>query len=75
MDYWPAVRKMERAGIIGDVFVNGTPELIVEILSPATRDYDLGEKRRAYADAGVPELWFVDGANSRLLVFAALPLC
>src|SRR5437667_6690826 len=29
--------RRDRIKIIGDVFVNGTPDLVVEILSPATR--------------------------------------
>jgi len=48
-----------RAGIVRDR-VEGAPDLVVEILSPATARRDLGEKLRLYAEAGVAEYWLVD---------------
>ena len=53
---------------LGDVALTGPADLVIEILSPATRDYDLGEKRTAYAAAGVPEYWMVDPQAATLLV-------
>lgn len=38
----------------------GTPDLIVEILSPGTAGYDRRQKQDAYARAGVPEYWLAD---------------
>jgi Uma2 family endonuclease len=38
----------------------GAPDLVVEILSPATARRDLGEKMRLYAESGVVEYWIVD---------------
>jgi Uma2 family endonuclease len=49
----------ERAGILGRR-VEGAPDLVVEILSPATGRRDLGEKMRLYAESGVAEYWIVD---------------
>ena len=60
--------KTEHQNRIGEVSIEGQVDWIVEILSPATRDYDLGDKRRIYEDAGIPELWFVDLAQSRVLI-------
>jgi Uma2 family endonuclease len=40
--------------------VRGTPDLIVEILSPSSRRYDRVTKLRWYAQLGVPEYWLVD---------------
>ena len=40
--------------------VQGTPDLVVEILSPATADRDRGYKRALYARHGVAEYWLVD---------------
>jgi Uma2 family endonuclease len=38
----------------------GVPALVVEVLSPSTRRYDLGTKLGAYLEAGIPEVWFAD---------------
>jgi Uma2 family endonuclease len=51
----------ERCGIVGER-VDGPPDLVVEVLSPATARRDLGEKLRLYAEAGVAEYWIVDPA-------------
>jgi len=46
----------------------GAPDLVVEVLSPSTRREDLGQKRAAYHDAGVGEIWFVDFENKRFVI-------
>lgn len=38
----------------------GAPDLIMEISSPETRDYDLGDKLDLYRRSGVCEHWFID---------------
>jgi Uma2 family endonuclease len=38
----------------------GVPDLVVEVLSPSNRRYDLHEKRLIYQEAGVSEIWFMD---------------
>lgn len=40
--------------------VFGVPDLVVEVISPATREVDRGEKFFEYAQAGVREYWLVD---------------
>lgn len=40
--------------------LHGPPDLVVEILSPATAQLDKKAKRRVYARAGVKEMWLVD---------------
>jgi Uma2 family endonuclease len=39
---------------------HGVPDLIVEILSPGNRDYDLVKKKDLYERFGVTEYWIVD---------------
>ena len=46
----------------------GAADLIGEVLSPSTRDYDLEDKRSAYREAGVGEIWFLDVANAQVIV-------
>ncbi|MBM3856259.1 MAG: Uma2 family endonuclease [Verrucomicrobia bacterium] len=48
------------AGILAEDGVHGAPDLIIEVLSPATAQLDKKTKRRIYARAGVKELWLVD---------------
>ncbi|MCC6791635.1 MAG: Uma2 family endonuclease [Thermomicrobiales bacterium] len=49
-----------RDGVIDVDGVKGAPELIVEVLSPDSRERDRGEKQRLYAWAKVFEYWVVD---------------
>ena len=53
------IRK-ERLGIIGELNLQGAPDIAIEILSEATRRKDLEVKRKIYAGFGVPEYWIVD---------------
>ncbi len=50
----------ERRDIIGEDYVEGAPDLVVEVLSPSNWLYDRREKLLAYQQAGVPEYWIVD---------------
>ena len=40
--------------------VQGAPDLVIEILSPATAERDQGCKRELYGRCGVTEFWLVD---------------
>ena len=44
----------------GGESVQGAPDLVVEILSPATAERDRGYKRELYGRCGVTEYWLVD---------------
>jgi Uma2 family endonuclease len=46
------------------------PDWVCEVLSAGTRTLDLTDKRRLYAAAGVPFLWFVDPLARTLEAFA-----
>jgi len=49
-----------RLEILGDDFVSGAPDIVVEVLSPSTSAHDRATKIPLYAQAGVPEIWFID---------------
>lgn len=50
----------ERQHIIGARVIEGAPDLVVEILSPSTAQYDLGYKMELYARHDVREYWIGD---------------
>jgi len=50
----------ERRGIVATAGLIGPPDLVVEILSPATAARDRGIKLRLYERQGVGEYWIVD---------------
>jgi len=51
-----------------DSAIRYRPDLVIEVLSPSTRDNDRGRKLRVYARAGVPEYWIADPATAYLEV-------
>ncbi len=50
----------DNAEILGPVWVQGVPDIVVEALS-SDGNRDLVDKRRLYETAGVPEYWILDG--------------
>jgi len=49
--------------------VCGVPDLVVEVISPGSREVDRGEKFSEYAKAGVREYWIVDPQKRTVEVF------
>lgn len=49
----------ERLDIIEEAAIMGSPDLIVEIVSPSSASYDTVEKRDIYEEYGVKEYWLV----------------
>ena len=64
--------RQEREAIIGDRVVEGPPDIIVEILSPSTRDEHArgGKLWRAYALHGVSHYWIVDNVARIITQYA-----
>lgn len=58
-----------RLRLAGEVYVDGPPDLAVEIISSSSRRYDLVEKRINYARFGVREYWIVDPIERSATVF------
>ena len=61
--------KKARLHIIQEKYVEGVPDLIVEILSPSNPNHDRETKFRIYQEAGVPEYWLVDYLQKTVEVF------
>ena len=49
-----------RKKIVGELAIEGAPDLIVEVVHEVTELRDRGIKRERYAMYGVPEYWIVD---------------
>jgi Uma2 family endonuclease len=62
----------ERLGIIRDR-IWGAPDLVIEVISPSTREYDRDTKVRWYAEYGVGECWLVDPAWRTIEVVTSGP--
>ncbi len=59
----------ERHAIIGEAGLEGAPDLVVEVLAPATAYYDLKQKKRIYEAGGVKEYWLVDPMERSIEVY------
>jgi Uma2 family endonuclease len=49
--------------------IQGTPALMIEVLSPSARTRDREIKRRLYDRAGVREYWLVDPDLNTVIVY------
>ena len=49
-----------------DVEVVGSPDLVVEVISPSSVAKDRQRLRKAYFDAGIQESWLIDARGERL---------
>ncbi len=61
--------RRERMHIVKDHGLEGTPDLVVEILSDSTEQRDRGIKRERYAAHGVPEYWMIDAGAKHVEVY------
>jgi Uma2 family endonuclease len=61
-----------RSDIISHRGIEGAPDLVIEVTSPATAERDRGIKRQCYARFGVPEYWIVDPERGQVEVYRTL---
>jgi Uma2 family endonuclease len=59
----------ERKEILTVKNIQGSPDVIVEILSESNRKYDEVTKRALYERTGVPEYWIVDPVADTVRIF------
>jgi Uma2 family endonuclease len=59
----------DRRLVLTEKRIEGTPSLVVEVISPTTGVRDVVDKRRIYARHRVPEYWLVDPAAFQVTVF------
>jgi Uma2 family endonuclease len=57
------------AGELRGTRFNEPPLLVIEVLSPSNRLYDLGTKQLVYADSAIPTLWMVDPVEPSITVW------
>lgn len=62
-----------RPGIVGERFVEGAPDLVVEIVSPDSVARDWRDKYIEYAEAGVREYWVFDPQSEHVEWYALNP--
>ncbi len=59
----------DRRQILTEKNIQGSPDLLIEILSASNRKYDEVTKHELYERTGVPEYWIVDPARDAVRVF------
>lgn len=61
-----------RLSIVGEINVQGVPDLVIEVLSPSTEKYDRKKKSRLYHKSGVKEYWIVNPGLQLVEIFVAV---
>jgi len=52
-----------------EYFLDGAPDLIIEVMHPATKAFDAGLRLERYQAAAVPEIWLIDPASESIMVY------
>jgi Uma2 family endonuclease len=58
-----------RRAIIGESYINGSPDLIIEVISESNRSHDTVVKLNDYQRYAVQEYWLVDPRENHIRVF------
>lgn len=59
----------ERLNIIGENKIEGTPDLVVEILSPSNDSNEMSYKKHIYESTGVKEYWLINVEKQTLTLY------
>jgi len=60
----------ENLSIIQEKNISGSPDLIIEILSPSNKDHDRVKKFELYEKFKVKELWIIDPDDQFIKVYS-----
>ncbi len=60
---------MNQKDIVGESYIKGTPDLLVEIVSKGSIARDYIEKKSDYERFGVKEYWIIDSMNESIWVY------
>lgn len=63
----------DRRNIVKDGYVDGAPDLVVEIVSPESVQRDYQEKRAKYEVSGVREYWIIDPEEQKITLLTHGP--
>jgi len=58
--------RRERLHLYRGHIMDGPPDVVMEVISPSNRGYDLTEKARLYEKYAVPEYWVFDPENRKI---------
>ncbi len=61
--------RISRSHLITKDGIMGSPDLVVEVLSPSTMKYDRGSKKDLYEQHQIPEYWIIDLNNQAIEVY------
>jgi len=50
-------------------WIEGSPDLVIEVLSPSTKRKDMAIKLKKYIETGVREYWLVDPDQRKIMVY------
>lgn len=59
----------DRLHIIGELYIDGPPDLCVEVISETSRERDRGRKFVLYAEHGVKEYWIIDPLRNTIELY------
>ncbi len=62
--------RQENRDRIKELYIDGPPDWVAEVISPGTRKADEVDKLKEYAQAGIPEYWLVDPDHRTIRVYA-----
>lgn len=67
--YLPDIMVVCNPDIIDNEGVHGTPDMVIEVVSPESRQQDYNAKLSTYKLIGVREYWIVDIADGLIMVY------